>query len=40
MRDTNFAEEQVYRIDKEVDKVFPELENFLMHQKLKKENSF
>jgi hypothetical protein len=24
MRDTNFAEEQVARIDKEVDKVFPE----------------
>ena len=24
MRDTNFAEEAVFRIDKEVDKVFPE----------------
>ena len=28
MRDTNFAEEQVFRIDKEIDKVFPEYRKF------------
>ena len=28
MRDTNFAEEQVARIDKQVDKVFPEFRKF------------
>ena len=31
MRDTNFAEEQVARIDKEIDKVFPEFKTFLIN---------
>lgn len=40
MRDTNFAEEKVALIDKEIDKVFPEYRKFLMRLLMKKENNF
>ena len=40
MRDTNFAEEQVYRIDKEVDKVFPEFRKFFNASKVEERKQF
>ena len=40
MRDTNFAEEQVYRIDKEVDKVFPEFRKFFNASKAEERKQF
>jgi hypothetical protein len=40
MRDTNFSEEMVARIDKEVDKIFPEYRKLLNTSSVKKENNF
>jgi hypothetical protein len=40
MRDTNFSEEQVARIDKEVDKVFPEFRKFFNASKVQERKDF
>ena len=40
MRDTNFAEEQVARIDKEVDKVFPEFRKVFNASSVKERKNF
>ena len=40
MRDTNFSEEQVARIDKEVDKVYPEFRKFFNASKVQERKDF
>ena len=40
MRDTNFSEEQVARIDKEIDKVFPEFRKFFNASAVEERKSF
>ena len=40
MRDTNFAEEQVARIDRQVDKVFPEFRKFFNASSVEERKQF